>query len=216
MTSITNYFLTTLSIVGNSFFSPSEDENLMKEMPYFLAPEWKIYLNQDVAPINISEKLRLKLESPCPFWEGKLVKETHLVCQNVRDLTIEKLFENAGYNSNGLSLISHAIRSPTDTYLFLITKKPIPNTRYVEIEEQKKMLEPYGYNVPTVLEAGLSVLAANSLVGISIFPSPGHFTRTQEELNGWPIAIGTDANDPFCISTNDWCKSNGIAGVFYP
>ena|SRR3990167_4998408 len=214
MASIINSFINTLSLTASSFFSPSED-NLMKEMPYFLAPEWKTYLKQDVDVIDISEKLRLKLESPCPFWEGKRVKETHLLCQNVRNLNIEKLFEAAGCGSKFLFLISHAISSPIDSYLFLITKKPIPNTRYVGIKEQKKIAEQYGYEIPTVLEAGIGILAVNFLTGIAIFPSPGYFTRTQEELNDWPMAIGSDAFDPFCISTNDWCQSNGVAGVFH-
>lgn len=67
-------------LMGQNFYGPEEFE---EEFPlYFLAPEEL----RKIAHVPWTKEI---LESPCPFFEGKMVKETHF-------LTMNQVFHSSG------------------------------------------------------------------------------------------------------------------------
>ncbi|MDN3508526.1 MAG: hypothetical protein P0S93_00595, partial [Candidatus Neptunochlamydia sp.] len=187
--------------------------DMMQETAPFGSREWKTYLDLDVDSPEIPERLQLHLESQCPFFSDKLVKETHILCLIPNNLTLGRLYELTGCKSNSPFLRnSHDFsRMP---YWILIPKKIIPSTKGLSFKKQEQMVCDLGYHIPKMLEAAIAILSAKFLAGFSIYSQPGQFTRCQEEENSWPIAIGSDMATLFCISLNDYNTLNGIAGVY--
>ena len=211
MSSISNYFYHVGSDLFSYFFPKEKD--VMKETSPFGSAEWKTHLNLDVESPEIPKSLQLHLETPCPFFSDKLVKETHILCLVPNNLTLGELYELTGCRSN-----SPFLRNSTDfsraPYWILIPKKTVPITKGLPFKDQERIIRDLGYHVPKMLEAAIAVLSAKFLGEFSIYRQPGQFTRCEEEESNWPIAIGSDAAVPFCVSLNDYNAPNGIAGVY--
>lgn len=211
MLSTLNYYLSN----ALNFFSDYsyKEEEIMKETPSFGAAEWEKFLNLKVEAPEIPENIKMYLETSCPFFPNKTVKETHVLCLVPKGLTLPKLYELAGSKSKSCFL-EKGTDCSKESYWILITKQVIPSADKLPFSQQEKIIHQAGYHVPKMLEAAIAVLSVKFLQKVSIFSKPGQFTRCQEKERDWPIAIGNDIAAPFCVCLNDYNELNGIAGVY--
>jgi len=215
MTHIISSFYQSLSSAFSYMFSSNED-SFMKETHSFGAVEWKKHLNIDIEEPYIPEKIQIALEKPCPFWSNKLVKETHVLCLIPKNISLNMLFNKKQnlFLEDSLSRLKIFTPCSEDSYWILMTKKPIPNTCQTKFEDQKNIAHQNGYDIPSILEAIISILSVNFIDNVPIYSQSGEFTRCKEELDGWPIAVGGSRIAPhFLIYQNDWNEGNGVAGV---
>ena len=102
---------------------------------------------------------------------------------------------------------------PSKPYWILITKYPIAETFDLDFDEQQKVLRRHGYEVPTMLEAAIAVVAAKRVGNISIYPHESLFTRCKEEFRYMRVTIGSDLCVPFSTHLDDSIALIGMAGV---
>lgn len=211
MNSIINSIYTSACSMFVSFYRKDSPKDLMIEMPPFDAKEWKNLGLKKVETSEMPKKMQIFLDSPCLVWSGKSVKETHFVFLVPANLTISQLYELAGPYAL-YPLLKDFSKTTHKAYWVAITKRPLPDTRYISFAKQKERLEKNGYQIPNLFEAASAVVCAKAF-RVSLFPEAGFFTRCKECLDQWPLALGSDSGVPFAISTNDANELNGVAGV---
>lgn len=203
-------FLSNINLFN--IFTSNEVEDIMQATPSFGPTDWqKLGVELKSTP-EIPEEISHYLETACPFWNNKLVKETHFLCLVPDTVTLSKLYELMGFNSNS-PYLSEANDYAENPYWILITKKAIPDTRGQSFDNQKSLISNYNYKIPSPLEAGIAVVCTK-LNGVSIYSRAGEFTRCQTGQDQAPISIGSDGRAPFSITSNDWNAPNGVAGVY--
>jgi len=148
-------------------------------------------------PATINELLK----TPCPFWSGKRVQETHMLVLipatvNGKALTLDSLEELIQKPKKG-----HATRysyywdalqkefgkqSPLSFYWVLMTKDVVEGTRNKSYGDQCALVAEYSaYGVPTLLEAAAGVLMHHVKNGERLYSdSPWTYTRCQEKVAG--------------------------------
>lgn len=191
--------------------STSRKKDVMEETPFFGASEWKTHLNLEVESLEIPERLLLKGNQPCPYWGGKLIKETHLLCLVDKNMDLPKLWEAVGQTHH----FSHADafkKSGDSPYWIWITKKPIPNTEFKVLDDQKQVISEEGYAVPKAIEIAIAILAGKFLGEVSLFNERGQFTKCEELVEGQEQVVKSDTSIYFSVS-HDFYRSNGLAGV---
>ena len=163
---------------------------------------------------EIPQHILRALEESCLNWPGKLKKETHILCLAPDMITLGKLNNVPNLKSQ---LGDYKATSPkSDPYWFLMTKEPIPGTKYLTFDEQKKVISQRGYDAPYLTEAAVATFAAKLVGKFKMFPSEGNYTKcyeTSDELfNERHIAVGSESHFEITVYTNDYF-ANGIAGV---
>ena len=151
------------------------------------------------------------LSSPCPFWPGKKVAETHMLVLipktvNGQILTLKNLSElikqpkqgnstqfspwNPGGNEN-LTVAS--------SYWLLMTRDVLEGTRKKPYAEQTKIITAFcqkvnlNYQPPKLLEAAVCILMEYVSHGTRLYSdSPATYTRCEEkyEETDYPMVIG--------------------------
>ena len=148
------------------------------------------------------------LKSPCPYWGGKRIEETHMLVLipqtvNGRPLTLNMLQEliqspqgggsatqYGGYNSNVKN--EHGDQSVSKSYWALITKDVLPNSRNKTYAEQQALIKgPYA--VPGALETATGILMHHAQTAERLYSdNPQTYTRCQETLsNGYRVVVGS-------------------------
>ena len=211
--------LTSLQTAYNLFFPLSEDLPMKETLP-FGASELKMHLGLDVEAPEVPEKIQQALEKPCPFWPNQRIKETHLLCLIPQDVTLGALkniaiakLHNSSVTESNSPFLNSATGTAKHPYWILITKKNIPNTQNLCFDKQKEIASKHNYEIPTLLEAAVAVLAAKFLDNATIYGKQGEFTRCDEQFNRAPVAIGSDAFTVFSVCVNEFIMSNGVSGV---
>ena len=161
-------------------------------------------------PSNIGQIL----SSPCIFWPGKRVEETHLLvlipsAVNGRPFcldSLEKLIQSpkAGHTTK-YNYYSDDVKKELGTqsmpsHWVLMTKDVIPKSREKFYEAQKALVQTYAqrnelpYELPMALEAATAILMEYVQTGTRFYysDSPLTYTRCQEKVDKgrWPAAIG--------------------------
>ncbi len=209
MSSMISYIV---GAVSNLLFPslPRESE-ILREIPSCGAKEWKEHLNLDIQEPVIPQELQNALETPCPFWPNKLVKETHILCLIPNSITPKKFYEMASDQRSYSQEIP--TQQPANPYWVLITKYPVPETFHLDFEKQKELLAGYKYEAPSMLEAVAAVIAAKMLANISIYPNTALSTRCKEEFRYMRVTIGGDPSVPFFTYLDNSYGAIGMAGV---
>jgi len=206
MTTIFNYLCQSISSLMNSY--SFENDALMTETPSFGASEWKDLYRIDVESPSIPLEIERALGEPCPFHPGKLRKETHLLClvpPGLKELICD-----------GNALVTEGVHStPSKPYWILITKKTIQSTSTLSHDDKIEVLSHAGYQLPSVLEAAVAVLAGNHF-NTRVYPTLNQFTVCKEVFNTSPLLVGYDRSSGFTIYTNNWKQTNKAAGVYRP
>lgn len=199
------------TLTGTGYLPPEED--VMKELPPFGSLEWKTHLGIDVeeAP-SIPESFLSTLESPCPFWPGKRIKETHMLCFIPKQMTLDTLRQYTGNSSEWYSS-----NSGERSYWVLITKKPIPNTECKSFKRQLEVVREFNYEAPLAIEATIVILAAKYLGNISLFAKRNQLTKCAEKSDLCRLVVKLDRHGSVYVF-RDINQTDGIAGVIrsYP
>ena len=138
------------------------------------------------------------LRSPCPYWEGRIIANTHLLVLipqtvNGQPFTLDLLGEiikapkggghSAKYYRASFVLNELGDRGITSSYWALITKDVIPNSRSKTYTEQQALLED-PYAVPGALEIATGILMHYTQTVERLYSdNTNTFTRCQETTN---------------------------------
>lgn len=218
-----------------------QNQNLLSQF-IFGQEDWNEYIGQ-IANINsMPQKLAETLEAPCPFWEGKKIKETHLVT------FIPDKVNGSSFNLNLLgSLVTQSKKghktgykycsspvkesigeeSSPSSYWILMTKDIIPNTQNKNYKDQQEFVAQIRqktqlkYELPTTLQAASSILLYYTKTGEYLFTNndPSRewvFTRSKDEVSAdkWAVAIGGFSNEGlFIYRSPDFLFDKRFVGV---
>ncbi len=182
-----------------------------EESPLFDASAWKNYYHFDVVDVPVPMDLQQRLDQPCPHWGQFKVRQTHLLCLVPGGVTSQKIWHMAQAGNLSTSVEDKTL--PPNPYWILITTKILPDSRSKSLLEQKRDLEVFGYAIPTVLEASVAKLALQASKKVQIYPYPAGCTRCQEEVDGFPVAIGSQDEQHLLAIFNEWNGLSGFAAV---
>ena len=173
--------------------------------------KWQTYFGDIGVEPPLPPNIHQILSSPCPFWPGKTIQETHLLVLvpshvNGQPLTLQSLGELVkrpkqghatqyrewfpGYNEN-----THTAK----THWVLMTKDVIPDSRNKLYNPQVVLVREYvtrsgyPYEVPHLIEAATVLFMHHVKTGERLYgDNPRTFTRCQEMRVGatWPVIIG--------------------------
>ena len=143
------------------------------------------------------------LNSPCPFWEGKQVKDTHLLVLvpatvNGRPYTLDLLGALISYYAGSVKE-KLGSQSPRKSYWVLMTRDVLKGSRGETYDAQKKLVATHAhrigvpYEIPHVLGAVTAILLHYVCTGEPIYANnPWTYTRCKEKV-GWkndPVLVG--------------------------
>ena len=194
----------------------------------FGAKKWAKYIGEVGEEPPLPENLEQILKSPCPYWEGKQIKDTHMLTLipatvNGKELTLERLGElvktpkagHAGHYTAWYPRGNEKAKADRP-YWALMTKDVIPETRTKIYDKQRKLLKA-GYEAPKLIEAAVSIFMAYVSEKEELYKEESlTYTRCQETASGadWQMAVGGSAGgglDVLCyMGVHD---SYGLAGV---
>ena len=183
-------------------------------------------------PADIEEVM----DSPCPFWEGKRVKETHmlvLIPSHVggKPLTLDYLREliarpQEGYVTKYRFYSNHAhqaigSQSPGSSYWVLMTKDVLPGSRWKSYADQCALVSDHAnrtglpYEVPGALEAAVVTLLHHVRSGKRLYrDNPWTYTRCQESVRNRQLIVGGFSSGGLSISSSSYGDRNvGVAGL---
>jgi hypothetical protein len=187
--------------------------NTFSHEKVFGPKEWFIYFgmrlkNVPRLPPDISEILY----SPCLFWLGKKVHETHLLILvpqtvNGQPLTLKILGELVKKPLTGFATQYKFfyfgeytdLAAPPSHWVFL-TRDVIEGSRKKSYQDQQTLLSQKGhgaYVVPTILDATVCIFMEYVRSGTRLYSdSPWTYTRSQEKYNDeWQLCVGGFALD---------------------
>ena len=174
----------------------------------FGAAEWAEYLGDVGDEPPLPADIASLLSSPCPFWPGKRVEETHLLCLipatvNGRPLTLMTLRGLVQAPKKGHAtqyrLINDGIveqvgqQAPLKSHWALMTQDVIPGSRSMTYSEQQALLAKggSGYEVPSLLEAVTCTFLTYVRFQKRLFADqPWTYTRCRERVGGCQTAMG--------------------------
>ena len=151
-------------------------------IPVFGAKEWIQYFGEVGEEPSLPSDIDEILDSPCPFWPGQRVKDTHLLVLmpstvDGKAFTLD-LLEELTYNSRGgghstqyFLYDDEVQRSSGDvysssSYWVLLTRDVLPGSRNKPYEAQRALIaaqsshvDDPSYGIPNVLEAATAILS---------------------------------------------------------
>jgi hypothetical protein len=177
--------------------------------------EWKQYFGEvDAAPplpANIDEILN----GSCPFWRGKLVKDTHLLVLvpatvDGKHFTLDLLGELIKSPQGGGSKTKYrcygsyvknelGAKSPGSSYWVLMTRDVLPGSWGKTYDAQKALVAAHAsrlglpYEMPDALSAATAILVHHARTGERLYKdAPSTYTRCQERVlrNKYPVVVG--------------------------
>ena len=194
----------------------------------FGAKKWAKYIGEVGEEPPLPEKLEKLLKSPCPYWDGKQIKDTHMLTLipatvNGEELTLERLGElvktpKAGHagHYNDWDPGGNEKAKVDRSYWTLMTKDVIPGTRNEGYYEQRKLLKK-NYEAPKLIEAAVSIFMAYVSEKEELYTrNPWIYTRCQEAASGfnYQMMVGGSAGGGLDVNVSmsavDIC---GLAGV---
>ena len=197
--------------------------------------EWETYFgvhirNVPPLPHNMTEILN----SPCLFWPGKKVHETHLLvlipeAVNDRPLDLKYLGELVQKPLQGhatkyrwfLTLASILIEPAPKTHWVLMTRKVIEGSRNKKYEEEQALLDSYSqkakipYEIPTVLDASTCLFMEYVRSGTWLYgDNPMTYTLCQEKYNAdYHLVVGGGSAAGLCVYTSHHDSDSGTKGI---
>ena len=177
------------------------------------------------------------LDSPCPFWEGKQVRDTHLLVLipkrvSGKALTLDYLGELIKSPQGGGHAtqyryywdgIREAIGSQASgsSYWVLMTKGVLPESRAKSYEDQRKLVADHakrtglGYKVPGALEAAVVMLLHHVRSGERLYGNnPWTYTRFRERVEGYHRVVGGFSSGGLNFYSNNYDNPYvGVAGL---
>ena len=172
--------------------------------------QWEKYFGDVGVEPPLPGNIDQILNSPCPFWPGKIVAETHVLTLipktvNGQPLTLDSLGELIQHPKQGTAMRYSSYEeevqeecgnmSVENSHWVLMTRDVIPNSRNKSYEDQKKLIAKAGngYTVPAILDATASILMAYFAKGWQLYPNTPEITYTlcQEMVWEYQTACGS-------------------------
>jgi hypothetical protein len=200
--------------------------------------KWAIHIGDVGIEPPLPPDIDKILKSPCPFFPGKKVEETHLLTLipktvNGKPLTLNSLEELMKLPKKGIATRyvsyrdgikkEHGDAAPSFSYWVLFTKDVIPESRKKSYNKQKKLVASYShkahvlYEVPRLLEAAVSIFMEYLLTGQRLYSdSPWTFTRCQERISehpNWPLVVGGFAVGGLHVINFDDREDSGVGSL---
>ena len=179
------------------------------------------------------------LNSPCPFWRGKQVKETHLLALipshvGGKPLTLDYLGEliqspkGGGHKTQYIGdryakyvrpAIGH--QSPDSSYWVLMTKDVLPESRNKRYEGQRKLVADHAnrtglaYEVPGALEAAVVMLLHHVRSGERLYSdNPLTYTRCRDkDKDGDQLVVGGFSSGGLSFFNYGHDHNNGVSAL---
>lgn len=230
---LTGHDLTNCALVNKKWYklASQEKDNIFEQ--YIIGPRmWRQKVNVDIGKADPIPKDILKiLGQPCPFFEGKNVRQTHMLVWIPSKINGEPL----SLNSLGQCVKVKSFPDNADGYDYywdlvknrigdkaieqggwvLMTKDVLPGSRTKNYTQQKNMVEKCkGYEVPKVLEAAFCIFAKFYSSDIRLYSeNPGTLTRCRDQIYDLQICIGD-----FALSGLEICnfidgERSGVAAL---
>ena len=171
------------------------------------------------------------LKSPCPYWGGKRIEETHLLVLipqtvNGRPLTLSTLQELIQHPKGGGSVTQyrnyndhvrkeHGDQPVPRSYWALMTKDVLPNSRNKTYGEQQALIKG-PYTVPGVLEMATGILMHHVKGGERLYTdSPDTYTRCLEQVYGnqYRVVVGSFGSSGLHVSGSVDDRVGGYFGL---
>jgi hypothetical protein len=199
--------------------------------------EWSQYFGEVGAapplPANIDEILN----SSCPFWPGKLVKDTHLLVLvpatvNRIPFTLDLLGDLIKSPKGGGSKTQYryydddavkeelGAKSPGSSYWVLMTRDILPGSRGKTYDTQEALVAAHAsrlnlpYEMPDALSAATAILLHHARTGERLYTdAPWTYTRCQEKVcnNKFPPVVGGFSSGGLDVSRNDVYYGSGVS-----
>jgi hypothetical protein len=203
--------------------------------------EWKHYFG-DVEPApDLPGNIDSILDSTCPFWPGKKVKDTHLLVLvsakiNGRPFSLNLLSELIQHPKNGGHKTSCryydsrvkaqlGTASPAVSYWLLMTRDALPESHGKSYRDQEKLVADQAkraglpYELPKALEAATAIATHHVRNGDRLYSAhPWTFTRCQEwilhQSNDYLATVGGFKSSGFVVGSysHDSLSIIGVAG----
>jgi len=164
------------------------------------------------------------LESDCPFWKGKKVKETHicfLIPESVNNQTftlkkLEKLVKlpKQGYPTKYKHIWKDIFKnygslSPSQSYWVLMTKDILDESKNKTYQSQQILVESISkktktnYQIPYLLEVVTGLFITYVRFKICLPSLSSTFTRCQEDISSYHLAAGGFNENGLSVVYND-------------
>jgi hypothetical protein len=199
---------------------------------------WEKYLGDVGEEPPLPSYIQQILQSPCPFFPGKKVEETHLLTLipktvNGKLLTLDSLEELVKHPKQGQATKyiyywddikkEYGSQSLSSSYWVLMTRDVIPESRNRSYDAQKQLLKSYSqkahvlYEVPHLLEAAVSISMEYLKTGQRLYSNdPLTYTRCQERVSShptWPLEVGGFAAGGLHVDSHIDRGSSGLGGL---
>jgi hypothetical protein len=201
--------------------------------------EWKHYFDKVESAPDLPRDMATILDSACPFWPERKIKDTHLLVLipatvDGEPFTLNLLGEliqrpkNGGKETryryyNGTVKAQFGEESPDCSYWLLMTRDVLEGSREKVYSAQRALVARYAggdgrpYEIPSALEAATAILMHHARTGERLFGDrPWTYTRCQELVNGaYPVVVGGFESWSFNvghISRYVSSSNDGVAG----
>jgi hypothetical protein len=201
--------------------------------------EWEKYFGAVGTEPSLPSDIVDNLNSTCPFWPGKQVKDTHLLVLipskvGGKPFSLDLLGEliqhpRGGGHATQYSYYGDAIekqfgtQSPRGSYWVLMTRDVLEGSRSKRYAFQKALVAAHTkrtglpYALPGVLEAATAILSHYVRSGECLYTDdPRTWTRCQELVDGeYPAVVGGFSSGGLCVCydvDNTSCYY-GVAGL---
>ena len=180
----------------------------------FGAEEWSQYFGEVGEAPRLPSDINEILGSPCPFWAGEVVKDTHLLVLIPATVAgepfsldlLERLVKNPKVGDRATEYDYYHInvrrrlgaRSPESSYWILMTRDVLEGSRGETYAAQKALVAQHAsrtglpYELPGVLEVATAILSHYVRSGERLYTDAlWTWTRCQELVNDrYPAIIG--------------------------
>ena len=199
---------------------------------------WEQYFDPVGEEPRLPDGIEAILNSPCPFWGGRQVKDTHLLALipshvGGQPLTLDYLRElikfpqRGGYGTKYEfygDVIREAIgnQSPGKSYWVLMTRDVLDESRSKSYEAQCKLVLDHAnrtglaYEVPGALEAAVVMLLHHARSGERLYSdNPWTYTRCRDKgTNDYPVVVGGFSSGGLSVISDVYDISHfGVAGL---
>ncbi len=210
--SIGNFTLNADQLTSPIKIERSEIENrslIPGGFSYFGREKWKKYFGYIGAEPPLPSNIAEILNSPCPYWEGKTVAETHMLTLipatlNGSPFTLNLLGQiiqnpqggghTAKYYWEDTTVLKEIEDVPNGAATWsLITKDVLPGSRRKTYAAQTALLKSE-YSTPKALELATAILMHQVQIGEKLYSvSPVTFSRCEEKVHNseWRVDIGS-------------------------
>jgi hypothetical protein len=175
------------------------------------------------------------LQSPCPYFEGRTVAQTHMLVLipetiNGKPLNLKNLIELIKEPKDGNKtcfqpiwekiLKEHGDTPITKSRWVLMTKEVIPGSLNKSFAEQQELIaKNSNYSVPTLVEAAVCILMHYVQTGKRLYcDDPYTFTRCQESVEDdeeiWQVIVGGFLRSGLGVNYYRYVSRNvGVGGL---